>query len=81
MRKPLSVVIKSEALRMAKLDYLKNTSDKDLKHPYFWSGFVISGNTDAMILEQDNNYMLWMGIIIFVAIIGVGLLKRRNFLS
>lgn len=67
---------KSEALRMAKLDYLKKTKDKNLKHPYFWSGFVISGNTDALILEQETNYFLWFVILIAISLAIFFLLKR-----
>ncbi|WOD44628.1 CHAT domain-containing protein [Hwangdonia lutea] len=43
---------KDEALKNAKLDYLKNTEDELLKHPYYWSGFVLSGNTDALLETQ-----------------------------
>jgi CHAT domain-containing protein/tetratricopeptide (TPR) repeat protein len=67
---------KSEALRMAKLDYLRNTSDKDLKHPYYWSGFVISGNTAPLTLEQDTDYFLWFGIMI-VIFVAIGLYLKR----
>lgn len=67
---------KSEALRLAKLDYLKSTSDKQLRHPYFWSGFVISGNTDPLILKQETNYILWLGVLLFAAVLAVLLLKR-----
>ena len=67
---------KSEALRLAKLDYLKSNSDKQLLHPYFWSGFVISGNTDPLILKQGTNYILWLGVLLFAAVLAVLLLKR-----
>jgi CHAT domain-containing protein len=32
---------RSEALRMAKLDLLRG---KDFSHPYFWAGFIQSGD-------------------------------------
>lgn len=67
---------KSEALRLAKLDYLRKTSNKDLKHPYFWSGFVISGNTAPLVLEQETNYLLWFGVLLVIALAIVFLLKR-----
>jgi len=67
---------KSEALRLAKLDYLKSNSDKQLRHPYFWSGFVISGNTDPLVLKQGTNYFLWFGVLLFAAVLAVLLLKR-----
>jgi CHAT domain-containing protein len=67
---------KSEALRLSKLDYLKSNSDKQLRHPYFWSGFVISGNTDPLILKQGSNYILWLGMLLFASVLAVVLLKR-----
>jgi CHAT domain-containing protein len=67
---------KSEALRLSKLDYLKNNSDKRLRHPYFWSGFVVSGNTDPLILKQGTNYILWLGMLLFASVLAVLLVKR-----
>lgn len=45
---------KSEALKNAKLNYLASTNDPNLRHPYYWSGFVLNGNTDT--LKQSNKY-------------------------
>lgn len=67
---------KSEALRLAKLDYLKNTTDKELLHPYFWSGFVINGNTEPIALGGNINYMFWGGIFIILMILGGYAFKR-----
>ncbi|MFD2916601.1 CHAT domain-containing protein [Psychroserpens luteus] len=65
---------KDEALKNAKLDYLKNTDDDLLKHPYYWSGFVITGNTDALV--ETHNY--WMYLLILPLII-FGLFIKRLF--
>lgn len=35
---------KSQALQQAKLDYLKNTKIEKLQHPFYWAGFVLSGD-------------------------------------
>ncbi|SDG90958.1 CHAT domain-containing protein [Winogradskyella thalassocola] len=56
---------KDEALKNAKLDYLENTEDDLLKHPYYWSGFVITGNTDALV--ETHNY--WVYFLLLVVII------------
>jgi len=69
---------KSEALRLAKLDYLKNISDKELLHPYYWSGFVISGNTDPLLFEKDRNYFLWAIVLLGGLVIGGIILKRYS---
>ncbi|EPR73339.1 kinesin light chain-like protein [Winogradskyella psychrotolerans RS-3] len=58
---------KDEALKNAKLDYLENTDDELLKHPYYWSGFVITGNTDALV--ETHNYWFFLLIIPFIIVI------------
>ncbi len=58
---------KDEALKNAKLDYLKYTDDELLKHPYYWSGFVLSGNTDALVEKQ--NYWIYLAILPLIIII------------
>lgn len=58
---------KDEALKNAKLDYLKYTDDELLKHPYYWSGFVIAGNTEAVV--KTRNYWWFLVIIPFSALI------------
>lgn len=45
---------KDEALKNAKLDYLNATEDPLLKHPYYWAGFVLTGNTNALV--ESYNY-------------------------
>jgi CHAT domain-containing protein len=49
---------KAAALQQAKLDYLNNASAFQA-HPYFWSGYVLMGNTKALNLETKNNVFLW----------------------
>lgn len=40
---------KTEALRQAKLDYLRNEPDPSWRNPYYWAGFVVVGD-DAPLL-------------------------------
>ena len=56
---------KDRALQQAKIDYLKKTENEFLKHPYYWAGFIVSGDTSP-IAEQ---YDLWIWAI-FVMIVG-----------
>ena len=51
---------KNEALRLAKLTYLNQNSNEALNHPYYWSGFVINGNTDPTsgFAKQSFNFTL-----------------------
>ncbi|WP_299189951.1 CHAT domain-containing protein [uncultured Aquimarina sp.] len=58
---------KDQALREAKLTYLKTADDELLKHPYYWSGFMISGDTTP--LQKKTSYLWWLlllGIPIFI---------------
>ena len=60
---------KNEALRFAKLDYLKN-ADQDHKDPFFWAPFVLFGNSDPISLDSDTNHLtILFYSAIFVAII------------
>lgn len=61
---------KSEAMRLAKLSYLDKNEGSILSHPYYWSGFVINGNTDP--LDMNVGSFLWGWV--FIAIFGILLL-------
>ncbi len=56
---------KSEALKNAKLDYLASTSDINLKHPYYWSGFILNGNTNTLKPPKKYYYLISSGLILF----------------
>ncbi|NOQ91711.1 MAG: CHAT domain-containing protein, partial [Flavobacteriaceae bacterium] len=55
---------KSEALKNAKLDYLASTNDIYLKHPYYWSGFVLNGNTNTLKQPKKYYYLISGGLIL-----------------
>lgn len=62
---------KDVALRDAKLEYLNTTDDALLKHPYYWAGFVVTGDTSPLYAKQT--YSWWM-------IIGIGGLLLVGFI-
>ncbi|WP_179351149.1 CHAT domain-containing protein [Winogradskyella vidalii] len=68
---------KSEALKNAKLDYLKITDDPNLKHPYYWAGFVLTGDTSAIV--SSTNYWLY-GVVTFVLILIVFIIAKRRLI-
>ena len=50
----------SVALRMAKLDYIYNTSIADEKKlPYYWASFVFIGEDKVLDVLKPNNYEDW----------------------
>ena len=63
---------KNEALQLAKLDYLKNTNDAELKHPFYWAGFVVSGDIEPI----TNSNRKWPYAISSIFLIGFVFRKR-----
>ncbi|OUS01396.1 hypothetical protein A9Q86_06315 [Flavobacteriales bacterium 33_180_T64] len=66
---------KDEALKKAKMKYLETTDDTVLKHPFYWSGFVVSGDVSA--LESNSNSRLI--VLIFIIILVVFLFRKQLF--
>ncbi|MGV6828682.1 MAG: CHAT domain-containing protein [Flavobacteriales bacterium] len=50
---------KSIALQKAKQQFLIKNKQNALSHPYYWSSFILSGNTKPIV---DDNSMLWICI-------------------
>ncbi|MCB0686460.1 MAG: CHAT domain-containing protein, partial [Saprospiraceae bacterium] len=48
---------KDEALRKAKLAYLKNAAEFNM-HPFYWAGFVLQGDPSAIINNSHIKYYL-----------------------
>jgi len=64
---------KSEAMRLAKRKYLEKDIDIELKHPYYWAGFVINGNTDP--IDLNNGISFWLYVLM-----GLGLVLLAGYL-
>ena len=48
---------KDDALQQSKLAYLKKTVEPEERHPYYWAGFVLQGNTQAITFTSNNNFL------------------------
>lgn len=69
---------KSEALRQAKLDFIKNASPT-VVNPYYWAGYVITG--DNVPVKKSNTiiyYLLLTGFILISAVLFFRLRKRKR---
>ncbi|MEH6537036.1 MAG: CHAT domain-containing protein [Psychroserpens sp.] len=64
---------KDEALKKAKIEYLETTDDVTLRHPFYWSGFVISGDVSAI----DSSSNIWLFVLIVLAIIALFLSRKQ----
>ncbi|MFO8235670.1 MAG: CHAT domain-containing protein [Bacteroidales bacterium] len=66
---------KEEALREAKIKFLNN-ADMLHAHPYFWSGYILIGDKEA-IYNKNRDYLIGGILIIVVA----GLIGRRYYMN
>ncbi|MEM0933837.1 MAG: CHAT domain-containing protein, partial [Bacteroidota bacterium] len=57
---------KDVALRDAKLEYLDTTEDTLLKHPYYWAGFVVTGDTSPLFSKTMNPWWIICGFGILI---------------
>ena len=63
---------KAEALYEAKKDYLKQTTNNKLNHPFRWAGMVYYGSDTSLQLQQDilsSKSLLW--VLLGAAFLGV----------
>ena len=70
---------KDEALRLAKLSWLNNDAiPAQMKHPYYWAGFIASGDTTPLIFEEPSS-ILYLGILAFlIALAGVFIFFQKK---
>tara|TARA_B100001765_G_scaffold214866_1_gene184230 strand:- start:1440 stop:3944 length:2505 start_codon:yes stop_codon:yes gene_type:complete len=50
---------KDEALRLAKLFYLKNHDGRTL-HPQYWAGLILMGETSPIIFSKSQTWPIWV---------------------
>lgn len=51
---------KDRALQLAKLDFVRD--NPAMTHPYYWSGFILTGNNEPLNFSEWNQW-LWIAII------------------
>lgn len=68
---------KSTALHNAKLNYLHNTKNTYLKAPFYWAGFVMYGNDQAITFNDTLNY-LWAFLIALGVIVIIYFLRKKK---
>lgn len=65
---------KDKALQLAKLDYLQKNKGTNLTHPYYWSAFTVSGNTDAI-----NTQFSWWWLLLAFAGLSLMIVYVRKY--
>ena len=68
-----------EALRQAKLSYLKENEGRILA-PIYWSGLVLIGQSEVLELNssQNNNYLIFLSTIIGLLLIFLLILQLKK---
>ncbi len=61
---------KDMALRDAKLAFLKENRETALAHPYYWSGFIIQGNTLPLI-KKNYTLFYWFGPALLILLLWI----------
>ncbi len=56
----------SQALQEAKLTFLNTISDQELKHPYYWAGFVQHGKD--VTVKFNQGFSIWKWVLGFITL-------------
>lgn len=73
---------KDLALQKAQIQFLNTNRQNALAHPYYWSGFVLSGNTEPVVHKNRWWWIVWGGVSLLVLgfiIIAIQKRNRTNF--
>lgn len=68
---------KADALKQAKLNYLENVSEEELKHPFYWAGFLISGDADPIKTTGERRWLV-IGWVFMLFILFMAFARRRK---
>ncbi len=68
---------KDEAIRLAKLDYLKQSEGRTL-HPQYWAGLVLMGDAAPIELHQSTHWMVWAIILMSLLILALIFRKKKT---
>ncbi|MGY0391864.1 CHAT domain-containing protein [Bizionia sp. KMM 8389] len=67
--------LKQVALQKAQLRFLNENKDNSLSHPYYWSAFVLSGDTQAIV---ESNYVYWLLALVIGILLVILIFKLRK---
>jgi len=67
---------KNTALKNAKINYIENHKNTNLAHPFYWSGFILSGDTS--VIEADNDSYLAIIFIFGIVLLLLFVINQRK---
>lgn len=65
---------KDKALQLARQDFVRN--NLEMAHPFFWSGFILTGNAEA-ITFPESRWWIWMVVISLVVLTALYVGRKR----
>lgn len=69
---------KDQALQQAKLTFINNSENKYFTHPYYWSGFVLAGDSTPVFDRGGNWYRIVGFSVMIVVVFLVIVYSKRN---
>lgn len=72
---------KDEALREAQMKFLSENNDPLYRHPYYWAGFVVIGDTSPLESSPSRALLYGLGVLIFVGTIAIVRSRRKSVQS
>lgn len=70
---------KSEALRIAKISYIKQHKNTSEASPYYWSGITLTGHDNTVDLKSFSYMYLWILLIIIIGfLLYYSLLRKKS---
>ena len=69
---------KDEALRQAKLSFLNDAKNRHFSHPYYWSGFILSGDALPLLAEKVPLYVYFIISIVCILLISLILWRIKK---
>ncbi len=69
---------KDEALRLAKLEYIKNAKGRTI-HPQYWAGLILMGNTNPIKFSESFSRKFWIPITLVIVIVFLFYFRKRIF--
>ncbi|WP_289042381.1 CHAT domain-containing protein [uncultured Zobellia sp.] len=70
---------KGRAMQNAQITFLQNNSQNALAHPYYWSGYVLSGNSTPVLIKYHWGY--WIIGAVVLALLGFWAFTKKNKIS
>ncbi len=67
---------KDAALALAKRDFIREHPLKS--HPFFWAGFIVSGDTSPLFEPSQPSWLIWVLMLIPVSVLLVFLRKKTG---